>query len=110
ALISYLGNRYGHAWSAEAHAKSVLDGLHEDRWRYYLEECLPVDRRVLEKLTEPTPLDRWYALVKEYNLANARQLSGDVKRLLEACDRGELGAVMKMATRMLVQTPASEPA
>ena len=62
-LSVWLGNSYGNSWEAEQPANRVLDALSTERWYYYLNECLPEDRRILAKLTRDKPSKRWIALM-----------------------------------------------
>ena len=69
AILSVrLGNFYGHSWSAVPVAVQLLDNFTQDRWQYYLNQCLPGDIRILEKLYNDNPLKNWIELVKKYDL------------------------------------------
>lgn len=67
-LCVYLGNSYGICNAAQPHVKSLLDGLRDDQWAYYINTCLPADRTILDKLNYDAPLQRWFALVEKYGL------------------------------------------
>jgi hypothetical protein len=103
ALSSYLGNAYGISFAAEPHVTSVLDSLHEDRWRYYLEQCLVGDRRILEKLSEDRPLQRWIALCDQHNLTRLGTFSGDLAKLMVATGRRDAASCKSIALRMASQ-------
>jgi hypothetical protein len=63
-----LGNRWGNSWDAQKYANSILDNVTQDRWSYYFTECLPVDERILDKLsTNEYPLERWIQLIGRIN-------------------------------------------
>lgn len=49
-LCVKLGNHWGISWAAQDTANSLLRHLGENRWRYYLDECLPADETILGKL------------------------------------------------------------
>lgn len=59
-----LGNTWGISWDAQKYANNILDNVTKDRWIYYFKECLPVDERILSKLTISSALERWIDLVK----------------------------------------------
>lgn len=67
-LCVRLGNPYGISWAAAQVADQLLDGFTSERWRYYLNQCLPGDVRILEKLYNDKPQENWIALVKKYEL------------------------------------------
>lgn len=67
-LCVRLGNRYGVSNAAQAPANSVLTSLHKRHWEYYLTECLPWDKFILEKLLwSGAPLINWIRLQSEFN-------------------------------------------
>ena len=69
AILSVrLGNYYGVSRSAFPVADQLLDNFTQDRWQYYLNQCLPGDIRILEKLYNDKPLENWIELVKKYGL------------------------------------------
>lgn len=68
-LAVWLGNPYGHSFEAEVPATQVLSSLGTDRWRYYLTECLPGDRMILERLAwSDRPRKRWFELIGQFAL------------------------------------------
>lgn len=85
AILSIkLGNRYGFAWNAAPIATEMLDKISSDRWQYYLNQVLPGDVRILEKLTESNPLDRW---IEEVNIRGIDELQlkdSNVMKLIKA--------------------------
>ncbi len=88
-LAVRLGNGYGVSNGAQAAAVKLLQSLSQDRWEYYLSDCLPDDKRILEKLAwSPAPVNRWLALVAEYKLArfNITARHAAVKKLINASD------------------------
>jgi hypothetical protein len=97
ALCVYLGRPWGYSWDAEPLAKSLLVQLKDERWRYYLDDCLPLDDDVLGKLDNETCGGRWVKLVTELDLgklvlAHKRSLS-----MLEAAVVGNVGQLTKLA-------------
>lgn len=91
-LCVYLGNPYGVSASAVPIAMDMLKDFSEDRWKYYLNDCLPGDSRVLSKLSYDKPAKRFFNIVEKFDLSKIA-LSGKVKKLIEA-------AQSKDATKM----------
>jgi hypothetical protein len=84
AILSVvLGNPYGTSHAAQPPAHQVLANFTQDRWQYYLTECLPSDNRILSKLVYESPCDNFFELVRRYRLS-ALQLSGKVRSLVQA--------------------------
>jgi hypothetical protein len=63
-----LGNSYGVSWEAVSIADEILDRFTEDRWRYYLNQCLAGDMRILNKLAFSKPRENWAGIVRKYDL------------------------------------------
>jgi hypothetical protein len=83
-LCVTLGNSYGVSWSAESEAKAILKSLSTDRWTYYLNNVLPSDTRILDKLESSKPLSQWMNLVDQYDLATLEIKNTGVSRLIKA--------------------------
>jgi len=84
-LAVYLGNSYGVSWNALSDTDVLLKRLSNNQWNYYLNECLPADELILQKLVwYDKPRERWTALVEEFKLGDYAPKSNDVKRLLVA--------------------------
>lgn len=103
ALSVWLGNSYGISWAAQDSARQLLSGLSTDRWCYYLEECLPHDRRILFKLahSESKPRDRWIELVKEFDLGQVDIKRRIVKNLVRAGLEGNKDKIKNVALRII---------
>ena len=88
ALLSVvLGNEYGVSWAALPIASNILLGLGRDRWRYYLDQVLPADSRILNKLafnTGDRPLHQWMEVVEKYSLDDLQIKDPQVSRLVKA--------------------------
>jgi hypothetical protein len=50
-----MGNPYGVSWGAQTDVANLLNRLSENQWNYYLNECLPRDRLILQKLAWEKP-------------------------------------------------------
>lgn len=85
ALLSIiLGNSYGFSWDAAAEASNLLSKLSNDRWTYYINNVLPSDTRVLNKLLDNKPIANWITLVAKYNFSEERINNKSVNRLIKA--------------------------
>ena len=83
ALLSVvLGNQYGVSWSAESIAINVLDKIGRDRWRYYLDQVLPSDSRILGKLAHDRSYKEWVKVVERYNLSDLQLKEREVSKLI----------------------------
>jgi hypothetical protein len=83
-LCVSLGNSYGVSWSAESEAKNLLRKLSTDRWAYYLNNVLPGDTKVLDKLSSEKPLAKWLNIVKEFDLAALDIKNTTISSLIKA--------------------------
>jgi hypothetical protein len=102
-LAVRLGNRWGRTVAAQDAARRVLEGLRQTQWEYYVNECLPRDRTVLDKLaSEAKPVENWCKLISHYiktsNLAKEKNL----KELMEVSLKtpSPLQVVMAKATQL----------
>jgi hypothetical protein len=102
-LAVRLGNRWGRAGSAQDAAKSVLTGLRQTQWEYYVNECLPRDRTLLDKLSsELKPIENWCVLAAKYLTQIKMPKDKHVKELLtsSAKESPSPTAVMAKATQL----------
>lgn len=89
-LCVRLGNPYGIAQNAQLLATEIINGLTPERWRYYLDQVLPGDMRILNKLGDHNPMNRWFDLVKKYRFDELDILNKGVRNLVSASfDRKE---------------------
>lgn len=101
-LAVKLGNRYGQSWDAQTPADKILDGVTQDRWKYFFDRCLPTDDVVLEKLTDIDIARRWTDFLG--SLDQVRDLTPDDRRsreLLEATKAGNATQVSARAKGLL---------
>jgi len=100
-LAVWLGNPWGNSWSAEPHAKRILDGLRREQWEYYFNQCLQRDRTVLDKLVyENKPIARWLRLTADYKLNDLTITHVAVKRLIDAAIAKNPGQVAERAQKL----------
>lgn len=85
-LAVRLGNRYGKSYSASPIAGDMLDRFTSDRWEYYLNQCLPGDIRILDKLFHDRPRKECSRLVTKYELPGLNINNRDVKRLIGSAE------------------------
>ena len=86
-LAVRLGNRYGKSRYAYPIANNMLDRFTSDRWEYYLNQCLPSDIRILDKLLYDNPRKEWFRLVAKYEFPNLNIKNRDVKSLISSAER-----------------------
>ena len=83
-LCVRLGNFYGVANAAQPTAAEMLAALRKEQWEYYLNECLPRDKTILDKLTNEKPALRWIDLASSFSLAEFKIADRTVKSLVSA--------------------------
>jgi hypothetical protein len=64
-LCVRLGNFYGVSWSAKPIADRLLRKQSQDRWGHYLDQVLPSETRILDKLISENPRKQWFTLCEE---------------------------------------------
>ncbi|KJR42977.1 hypothetical protein MCHI_001118 [Candidatus Magnetoovum chiemensis] len=105
AILSVkLGNSYGVSYGAQEYADKLLNNLTDDRWEYFLNDCLPTDGRILEKLIRGDIIPRWCKLVSEYDLFNKMEgkiSNQDIIQLLSKAINDDKDGVGKAAEKLL---------
>ena len=81
-LCVKLGNPYGVSWFAEGTADELLERVTSQRWSYYLNECLPTDNVILDKLMEERIALRWIKLVQERQLSKLSSNDKNVRKII----------------------------
>jgi hypothetical protein len=100
-LAVYLGNYWGNTWAAEKHTGQVFDSLGSEQWEYYLNECLPRDRTVLDKFREGAkPLERWVSLAITRNFSSITIVKKPTRDFLQACVGRKMVPAMEYAARI----------
>jgi len=100
-LAVWLGNRYGHSYTAAGSASTILQSLRLEQWEYYLNECLRRDRTVLEKLaSDSRPGNRWCALSVEYAFTEKSIRDVSIGKLVKASCAGDLNLVQQRAMQL----------
>ena len=83
-LAVRLGNSYGVAYAAQGHANEVLTALRVEQWEYYLNECLPGDKTILDILVSDKPARRWAELTKEFSFKELDLVDPLVEKIASA--------------------------
>ena len=97
----WLGNRWGHAYASEGPATNIFNSLRLEQWEYYVNECLPGDKSVLDKLADDEkPIRRWISLVATYLKRAFVVRDQRVFRLLEATNRQDIVDIMSFASQL----------
>ena len=104
ALLSVvLGNQYGVSWNALPTAVNILDKLGRDRWRYYLDQVLPTDARILGKLMYDSPCKEWMEVVERYNLSDLPLKEREISRLINMAASKKNNDVKRTAQKLFSQ-------
>jgi hypothetical protein len=101
-LAVKLGNNYGVSNAAQSEADSLLERLTDNQWEYYLNECLPGDELILQKLawyrrTQAT----WFNLVRKFNLDAKTIKSKDVKKLTTSSEKEDVSLLISASRTLL---------
>ena len=103
----YLGNRYGNTWGAEADIDHLLKRLSANQWQYYLNECLPNDQLVLQKLAYyDKPIDRWVLLDDGFDFSKFELKNKDAVKMIAAVKSKKHSRIMDIADKMLSKARA----
>jgi hypothetical protein len=101
-MAIFLGNSYGHSWAAIGDAEALLTRLSRNQWDYYLNECLPGDELILQKLAwYEKPRVRWSELVIQFELGKSSIKSKDVKWLIEESIAKNVSKIGALGERLL---------
>lgn len=102
-LAVRLGNSYGVSNAAIPDANALLDRLTSNQWEYYLNECLPGDELILQKLAwTGKAQNRWFILVANFQLGAKTVKSKLVTSLLKASVKSDEAAVTSAAKQLSV--------
>ncbi|AKA85277.1 hypothetical protein [Pseudomonas synxantha] len=100
-LCIVLGNRYGVSWNAAEEARNILGGVTSDRWNYYLNNVLPGDVRILEKLSLDRPTSNWCALTNQYDFFELDVKNKNVGLLVEASKKTDSARVKRFSSALI---------
>jgi len=96
-LCVRLGNPYGRSYLAQERAINMLSSLGEERWNYYLNDCLSTDEIILEKLTDSNIVKRWSELVTQFELEKIEIANAEIAKLVRNGAKGKLELVRRFA-------------
>ena len=104
-LAVKLGNGYGVSNLAIPIANDLLRRMTKNQWDYYLNECLPGDELVLQKLSwYERPQANWLSMVKEFQLPTKADKSPQVTKLLLASQKAGGSAAIGAAAKVLLDS------
>jgi hypothetical protein len=93
-LAVHLGNGYGVSTAAQSDAIALLDRLTSNQWEYYLNECLPGDQLILQKIGyQGKAQNRWFQLVAKYQLATKALKSGNIQKLMKNSSNNDIAGL-----------------
>jgi hypothetical protein len=75
----------------------MLSSLGEERWKYYLNDCLSTDEIILEKLTDSNIVKRWSDLVNQFELDKIEIANPGVTKLVRNGAKGKVEVVRGLA-------------
>jgi len=100
-LCVVLGNRYGVSNAAWGEALGLLDRLSNDRWGYYVNNVLPGEMRILNKLADQRPVSNWVTVVNRYKLSDVQIKNKTVFQLLKASSSNDYSKVVSAQTKLI---------
>jgi len=103
AILSVkLGNSYGVSNAAQGIVNEMLKNISSDRWIYFFKECLQYNDRLLYKLMDYRPLDRWLSLFPESLVDKAllEVQEKDLINLLNYTKKNDRDRLMRLAGQM----------
>jgi hypothetical protein len=101
-LCVKLGNSYGVSTAAQGIINEMLKNITLDRWIYFFKECLQYNDRLLFKLINYRPLDRWLDLFPD-NVIDSALLEiqdKDMINLLKFTKENSRNKLMRLASQM----------
>lgn len=104
-LCVRLGNYYGVSRAAQNPAKSVIDNVTDDRWIYFFKECLITNDRILFKLTEKKPTERFLKLFnKNFLLAIRGEVSNkSIRELITLMIKKDTLKIERLSKKLLTE-------
>lgn len=104
-LAVALGNGYGFSFDAQPEVDNLLSRLSNNQWDYYLNECLPQDVLILQKLQwHERCQKRWHKIISDYQLNSRTIKKKPVERLMNASISEDNAAIAVSAARLLDNT------
>ena len=104
-IMVLLGNAYGRSFNAVDPVYQVLNKLDKASWIYYINECLPYDEEVLNKIKEGDErTTHWCELVNEYDLSEMEIKDSKLQEMLNYSkknDRNNTKAIAGMYLKKL---------
>lgn len=104
-----LGNSYGYSRSASPVAEEMLDKLTPDRWAYYLNQVLPGDIRILNKITSNKPMNLWFYYAKKYKFGSLDLKSKNITNLIAASLISDADRIAKAQSKIVAEYYGTKP-
>jgi hypothetical protein len=102
ALLSVtLGNYYGASFTGEPLARALLERYSVDRWEYYLNQVLPGDVRILNKLDDSKPRSRWKKLARDCAFDSLAVKDITIRMLVDASIEDDDGKIQRAQASIL---------
>lgn len=103
ALLSVtLGNFYGVSWAAQSEAKEMLSRVSGDRWQYYINNVLPSDIRILQKLNDKKPRSNWISFINTLQLSGIQIKNKDLGQLFQNTFEKNEEKLVKVAGKLVL--------
>jgi hypothetical protein len=101
-ILVKIGNPYGVSDAALPYASEMLEDVTADRWKYFFDDCLPVDDVLLGELLNEKVGRRWCTMVAELpRLRGVITTNKGSKLLFDASVGGDPHAVSRRASSLL---------
>jgi hypothetical protein len=107
-ILVRIGNPYGVSIAAQPSAFRMLKDVTAERWKYFFDDCLPVDDVLLGELRNAKIAGRWCEMVAEFSrLEDVTPTNRASKTLLAVARDNDARGVMRRAQTMLGALSAS---
>ena len=96
-LCVVLGNPYGKSWEASEEAHKILDNLSEDRLVHYLDNIIPGEPRILDKLHAEKPRDNWIKFINHHGVDYSQMKNKNMRLLMKCSTENNSDKVLKIS-------------
>ena len=98
-----IGNQHGTSHDGALKASALLSNFTSDRWEFYLNQYLPGDLRILNKLSNHKPLKKWIKLVKSNKLNELNIKNSDIKKLVNPSINRDYSKIDRICKKLIGQ-------
>ncbi|KEH89317.1 hypothetical protein Z967_10680 [Clostridium novyi A str. 4540] len=100
-LLIKMGNSYGISWGAQEYADKILDSIHSEQWRSYLDSQLSSSEYVLQKICcNDDRTTRWMNIVEKYDLNTLDITNPLIRSLLDKSIAKRANEVSSIANKL----------